>query len=361
VTSRWWPTSAALVGFVALATACGGASKVTQEPQNTSAAPVVTTSAAAAAPTIDVWYGDHQTFGALGRAQRWVNLLGTVSDPDGVRLLTYRLNGGQARTLRFGPDGRRLQEPGDFNVQIGYDELRAGANDVELRAQDLLGHVAAKTVTVDVPAGTSWPFPYRTDWTAPAAVTGQSQVVDGRWASEGGTVRASPMGYDRLLALGDAGWTNYAVEVPLTIHGIGAPPPGVSGAPLVGLALRWQGHSLKKKETPYIDPNPVGALAWLRWAKTTKFELTGDEGVVKVGAPLRAAVFEVPYVFKARVLDVEGATQYSFKAWPQSQAEPPGWDLEIAEAGAPANGGIALIAHYADVSFGDVTVEGLGQ
>ena len=37
-----------------------------------------------APPVISVWYGQNQTFGAIGRPQQWVNILGNVSDPVGV-------------------------------------------------------------------------------------------------------------------------------------------------------------------------------------------------------------------------------------------------------------------------------------
>ena len=40
-------------------------------------------------PVIDIWYGTSQVFGNPGLAQRWVNILGNVSDPDGIQDLTY--------------------------------------------------------------------------------------------------------------------------------------------------------------------------------------------------------------------------------------------------------------------------------
>ena len=38
-------------------------------------------------PQIDVWLGDDEVFGANGTTQPWANLLGNVSDPDGVQSL----------------------------------------------------------------------------------------------------------------------------------------------------------------------------------------------------------------------------------------------------------------------------------
>ena len=67
-------------------------------------------------PTIDVWYGPQQVFGNVAVPQRWVNIVGKVSDSDGVTALTYSLNGGPELPLSIGPDGRRLEETGDFNI-----------------------------------------------------------------------------------------------------------------------------------------------------------------------------------------------------------------------------------------------------
>ena len=38
---------------------------------------------------IDVWYGSYQRFGSPGRPQRWVNVLGSIADPDAVTGLEY--------------------------------------------------------------------------------------------------------------------------------------------------------------------------------------------------------------------------------------------------------------------------------
>ena len=72
--------------------------------------------------TIDVWYGAEQTFGARGRPQRWLNVLGNTSDPDGVASLTYSLNGGSEVSLNLGPDDFRLDEDGDFNIEIDIND-----------------------------------------------------------------------------------------------------------------------------------------------------------------------------------------------------------------------------------------------
>lgn len=51
----------------------------------------------------------------------------------------------------------------------------------------------------------------------------------------------------------------------------------------------------------------------------------------------------------------DGFTRYRIKLWLATEAEPSGWHLEMTSSG-PARGSVALIAHYADVTFGNVTV-----
>ena len=63
-------------------------------------------------PIIDVWYGTEQQFGQVGIPQQWVNILGNVTDPDGIDTLTYSLNGGSESALSIGPDTCRLADEG---------------------------------------------------------------------------------------------------------------------------------------------------------------------------------------------------------------------------------------------------------
>ncbi|GAB4246047.1 MAG: hypothetical protein Kow0049_35870 [Stanieria sp.] len=72
---------------------------------------------------IDLWYGNNQKFGNLGIPQTWVNILGNVFDPDGISSLTYSLNGNSIVPLSIGSDGRRLDNTGDFNVDLAFNAL----------------------------------------------------------------------------------------------------------------------------------------------------------------------------------------------------------------------------------------------
>ena len=108
-------------------------------------------------PVIDVWYGPNQDFGQIGQPQEWVNILGKVTDPDGISSLTYTLNGGAELPLSVGPDSRRLWNRGDFNVEIAYRDLQVGANTVVIAARDALGNQASETVTVNYAGVNVWP------------------------------------------------------------------------------------------------------------------------------------------------------------------------------------------------------------
>ena len=329
--------------------------------QTTATAVATFTTTSEAAPLISVWYGDHQVFGALGQPSQWNSVLGNVSDIDGIAALTYSLNGGAPVGLSLGPDLRRLASPGDFNIELPYTDYAEGLNELVLRATDTRGNVATRTVTVERQVGNVWPLPYETDWASAGHISEMAQLVDGEWALEGDTVRPTVLDYDRLIALGDLSWTDYEVEMPLTVHALGTEwGTPQSGDPLVGFTLRWQGHAQRRNELPRIGLYPTGAYAWFRYAGDNpaagKYELIGNNHFPIVrdsGAPLPLGV---PMVFKARVETLETGSRYSFKFWPQAAAEPAGWSLQMVDEDTPSSGAIAWFAHHADVSFGNVTV-----
>lgn len=314
----------------------------------------------ATGPQIDVWLGDDEVFGAHGTTQPWVNLLGNVSDPDGVQSLRYTLNGGGSRSLTLGPDNRRLQYPGDFNADIKLTDLVVGANTVVLTAVDKAGSGSTRTVTVRREAVTPPDMAFTQTWSQTEDLDAQVSVVDGHWTVGPDGVRVAPgaTGYDRVLALGDQSWTDFEVTVPVTMHSFG-PAAGsyLSGAPLVGLAMRWQGHQAVNSAQPAWGYKTVGAYAWFRWYDTPKLEMVGNDGSPKVGAvgswPVGAT-----YVLKARAVTGPSGTTYSFKTWPQGAAEPASWTLSFTQNG-PTHGSVALIAHQLDATFGTVSVRPL--
>jgi hypothetical protein len=277
-----------------------------------------------------------------------------VSDPQGVSSLSYRLNGGASRALKIGPDLRRLYGTGDFNAEMAYSELNAGANTVVITAVDGGGASRTSTVTVNKVAGSA-SLPYTANW-ASGLVT-QAQPVDGKWAIVNGKLRSIENGYDRCVALGDLSWTEYEVTVPVTVHeltaGSGTPQ---SGAPIIGLGLRWRGHTQLKTEQPRQHWYPTGAFAWHRWSYGGRYELIGnnDTPLARFTAP--ALQFGTTYIFKARVENVAGGTQYRYKVWAQGTAEPAAWGQTIVDTDSPASGGILLDAHHVLADWGNVTV-----
>ncbi len=307
---------------------------------------------------IDVWYGNDQTFGALGRPQAWANVLGRVSDPDGVVRLRYRLNGGASTRLFLGPGDRRLAGPGDFNVQLSFDALATGANSLVLEATDGAGHVTTEAVTVHKVSGATWPLPSSIEWSRVAAVHDVAQVVDGRWAVEGGVLRTVDIGYDRLVAIGDVAWTDYEIVVPITVHYVdrenGSDWP--SNGPGIGLLMRWTGHR-PTKAVPYTDFRGHGALGWYRYNQGDRLVIgDGDGHPVAIDEDFQL-VTGVTYLFRMRVETHADGSRYQLKVWPQADPEPAHWTLT--RMGPPAEasaGSVLLLAHHVDASFGDVTV-----
>lgn len=307
-------------------------------------------------PQIVVWYGDDQVFGARGKSQRFVNVLGNVQDADGIESFKYQLNGSSPRALKRGPDNRRLFAPGDFNVQIDYDILSSGVNEVTLTAVDTIGEVSTRVVAVhkDVRAA---PLPHVADWQSSVNPNGTGQVVDGKWSVSERGLSTDELGYDRTVAIGDLAWKDYVVTVPIVVDGLG-PDFGTpeSGDPLVGLGIRWQGHSQRMAEDPYIGWFPTGAFVWERWTGDGRWEMQGNDGTPLVRTPFTWS-FGQTYMVKVSATTLATGTRYESKVWLASAPEPADWMLSLIEDSGPAAGSVVLIAHHVDATFGDVLVE----
>ncbi len=321
-------------------------------------------------PNITLWYGLNQSFAQIGEPQPWVNVLGNVSGPNNISSLTYSVNDIQSN-LSMGPDNQRLVESGDFNIEISYDDLTAGANNVVITATDSLSSVTVITGTVNYSAGNTWPESYAVDWSGVTDIQYVAQIVDGQWVIQADSLRTLVAGYDRLVAIGDLSWTDYELTVPITIHGITADafdwPSNGAG---VGFVTRWQGHLQEGREQPGIGWQNLGALAWHRWYKDGSDIISGLQmlGYSPPGGyteltvnPDRQLDFSVPYMYKMSVQSVQGGGDtYRFKVWEVGQPEPYTWDM-IAQGhpDEPESGSILLAAHEADASFGDVTIKPL--
>jgi regulation of enolase protein 1 (concanavalin A-like superfamily) len=321
-------------------------------------------------PLLDIWYGLNQQFGQVGQPQTWVNLLGNVSDPDGINSLTYSLNGGPDLPLSLGPDGSRLQAPGDFNADIDVADLFEGPNQVAVTAEDNLSEVSFETIDFVYSGVTTWPETFSVDWSTVTDLTATAQPVDGLWTITSGTVAPAATGYDRLLAIGDITWTDYEVTAPITINAID--PAGSSqscNCYAIGFLLRWTGHAIWDSSQPALGYFPLGAIAGYRWdldnpaGQNGRLWLAGNEyttiGEYVYDNSGRTLTPGTTYTFKARVETTPGpgGSLYSLKIWEEGTGEPLDWDLTL-QTGAEdhPNGSLLLLAHYVDATFGNVTI-----
>ncbi len=324
--------------------------------------------AAPDSPMITVWYGTNQQFGENGDPQKWVNILGRVTNPTPVTGLTYSLNGGPPQSLNRGPDQRRLTQSGDFIIEIDYTTLKDGLNQVAITATDGVTTPTVATVTINYDAGNnSWsPGTYTFDWSTASTINDHGQVVTGEWVlnDPNGTVKPMLLSYDRLLALGDLTWRDYTVTVPIKINKYddsGFPAP--SNGPAVGVLVRWQGHFDLNDILPRVGWRRLGALAWYRWSKsgdtiTSGMQLLGHGGITLAENGRQISPGET-YMFKVQIQSNAGnqPATYRFKMWDVTGAEPAAWDFEKAgRPGEPDAGSIILLAHHVDAEFGKVTV-----
>jgi len=316
-------------------------------------------------PEIVLWYGDQQTFNHLGQPQQQINILGNVQDEDGMASLNYSLNDGTETYLSIGPDTRRLVNSGDFNIEIFTDQLEVGDNSILIQAMDREGNIAEKLVNIERKPDGEWQMPYTIRWGEVDDLTDVSQVVDGLWEISDVGVHTLEIGYDRLIAMGDMSWKDYQVVVPVTVHRLN--PAGwkhPSGGPAVGVLMYWSGHTDYPRAgwQPKSGWLPLGAIGWYRWvndsgAEQLQFLGSRNETLAKDTSGKKLE-FDKTYLFKISVQSV-GRDQpiYKLKVWPEKDTEPENWDL-IAEGypDDPESGSMLLLAHEADVTFGDVEI-----
>lgn len=315
-------------------------------------------------PTLSIWQGLNQTFGTIGVPQRWVNILGNIADPYGIDTLYYRLNNGSPVTLSRGPDLRRLQNTGDFNVDLGYAELNAGVNTVKIHARNVFGDAIDTTVTVNDNASAVWPLPYSVAWGSSTSLKDSVQVVDGKWELVGGNARATERGYDRCFAIGDTTWQDYETTMKLTVLGFDSSSKAFdapSSGPAVGILMRWKGHSTNPiAGQPLAGYLPLGAVGWVHWMNTgsSRWELLGNDLSEEALLSPSGFVMNTPYYFKMQVRTIPGqGGYYRFKAWKVSESEPATWLLSSQQALTdPQNGSVLILAHHVTVDIAEVRV-----
>jgi hypothetical protein len=337
------------------ATGLAGATAATTRPANDRAR------------TIEIWYGDEQTFGGVGNPQHWVNILGRVTDSGLNKTLTYSLNGGPAQPLTLGCDLRRLARAGDFNIELERASLREGRNDVQIALTGANGAREVREVVVNYIAGRTWVLPYAIDWSKVRRIHDVAEVVDGLWRLESGGVRTAEPYYDRVIAIGDTSWTDYEVETSFVYHNFmateGAPAktPPFAGQGAAGVLLRWRGHHDDGKQ-PRAKWNPTGGLATIRGRAGPEGNVWswhgGESGILARQQTAPPIELGRSYNIKARVETLQGPrTRYSVKRWPTNQAEPTDWDLVAIDGPQDMqSGSLLFVVHHSDVTIGNISI-----
>ena len=313
------------------------------------------------APVIDVWYGLSQTFGPLGNPNKWINIVGNVSPSGSLKDLTYSLNGGPEKDLNWGPGNPRLVGTGDFNIEIDYLTLNQGNNTVTIKATNTGNETTTANVTVNYqPHGPWTPGTYVTNFAGASEVSDVANVIDGHWTISQSKARTTVSGYDRLLGIGDLTWQDYTVTAPVIIHSVSQTQSWG-----VGVIVRWPGHyddpNIPGVDQPLLGWRQLGALGWHQYFSGSPpleaLQLIGNGGIKLDEDPFQIST-GVEYRIKLKVTSSTNPATYQFKMWQASQAEPPGWNIEEqGKPGEPASGGVVLLAHRADVSFGNITVD----
>ncbi len=330
-------------------------------------------------PEIEIWHGLHQKVGHLGTAQDDFNVMGKVSPADSIASLTYRLNNGPDIRLNFGEDTpgyRRLAELGHFNADIPIAQLQSGANKIEIIASDRKGRSTNQKVIVDLQSG-SYPLPVSIDWSKITDPQDAGQYVDGHWELEPGGLRTKHMGYDRIFLIGEKNWQDYEITVTALINQISETTSRVSGGNGVGILFRFTGHvDGGPRHFPKMQPKwgyqPFGAITWLQWdlsksknLPSTQFYRGDNDRCISYSQfPVEPGS---TYWMKARCQtlqdqgDGDAVSCYSFKIWRDGEKEPAQWNWQETQVSKHAmrKGGVALLAHHVDVTFGNITIVSL--
>jgi hypothetical protein len=305
------------------------------------------------------FHGPSVSFGGNGRPQRWVNLLGRVSDPREAASFAVSIDGGPPRKLALGPDKRRLEYPGDFNAEIDYAALKPGSHTAlfTLTRKNGTRHTANLEFTI---ASKPAPLPLSVNWSRETPLDRQAQIVDGQWTLTPEGPRSAEPGYDRILAIGDASWRDYEALVSVRLHSLASKYANSAGGASLGLVVRWTGHVAWNALRPREGWWPFGAALWFGWedkSAAPHWMIHGNKGrpLVRTDAkPLREGEW---FMLRFRCETTAAGHEYSARVWPSGSPEPGTWDLVARERlHEPGAGSLLLITHYADATFGDVTV-----
>ena len=318
--------------------------------------------ASTAPPQVNLWYGNYQTFGANGVPQQWVNILGNVTSPVGIAILTYSLNGAPKVNLSWGPKIPRLIEAGDFNADIDYALLWLGSNKVIITATDYLNQSTQQTVLINNLghhlASEVGDFTVDFRQVTNATIQNWIQIVEGVWdIGIDGRIRNTQMGYDRAFLIGDTNISgSYDVTTEFVLHGRGE---GWG----FGAASGWLGHTLDNygypdPSQPYIGhPFPAWGVIGTDSTGTDSYRIYENfvplyETELSDNNTARAVALETPYMYHYRVTanSDRRTNRNSLNIWPKGTTEPTQW---MVEADTPTQAGSILFdAHNVNISIG---------
>jgi hypothetical protein len=325
-------------------------------------------------PSIDIWQGDRQRIGHLGDAQGDFNVLGHVEPWREIDTLEWSLNYPINTPLSY-RTFRRIVNDGDFNIDIPVGQLktdRINQLTITMRLRD--GRSLSHTVEIRRESGAS-PLPLTIRWRDVKNPADVGTIVDGRWEVTPDGLRTRQTGYDRLFLIGERTWRDYEARTSITLHRVDA--VGENGGAGVGLIARFTGHVTGGPRhfasgQPKWGFQPFGCIGWLRWphegnVKPPQAEFFPGDSYKKFDAgefPVRLGeTYAVRFACRTLPDAPSGAgvTRYQFKIWPQSVPEPAAWTWDQTQTSPDAlrTGGLCLVAHFVDVTYGDVTVTAL--
>ena len=327
--------------------------------------------------TLNFWYGKNLNFGLNGSPQRWLDILGNVSSPNGVKNLKYSLYNElwipihTDSSLWIGPqlpnEIRRLYRKGDFVANIDRTILSSGKYYAVFEAKDSFNNTLKDTVEFTYNSAKQWPLPYEVRWeNLNSKIENGAQVVDGKWGIIGDKLKVLEDGYDRLVALGNYNFSSFIVRTEITVDSIKPKYSFPSYGAAVGIILKWNGHTDNTPSRagwqPKVDFIPYGAIAWFNWASSTEsyyqllgnylYEIAKDQTTPKVQTGQT-------YVFLAKCeLKQNDTTYYYFKYWNKNNNEPSNWILQGKHPTirSPYTGSILLVAHHVKASFGKTSI-----
>ena len=315
--------------------------------------------------SINVWYGEMQEFGQLGRSQRWLNILGNISGSNQVKDVFYILNDRVSDSLALGCDLHRLAMPGDFNVELSWDEVVEGLNRLRIVVTTYEDLKFVKSVQFKVHKCKKWEIPYQVNFAEVKNLQDVVQIVDGHWRLVEDGVRTQQKYYDRVLTMGDSTWKNYEALVSLTIHDWtpSEPGPPTYNVSHFGVAMRWRGHHQDGRQ-PSRKWFPLGAqgeflLKEHRDSSHWRILFDGRTREKPVKYARRVNRFKKGDKVKIRTqvqTISDGRSRYRFKQWLAEELEPEQWDVEGFEIGDYASGALCLVPHNSDVTIHSVQI-----